>query len=105
LVLDNIDGSSSLAASISMVVEQLESRIDAVATNEVRWGTRSTLVAALSHFLELKSELELLSSKRNVDLTEDQVDALCDKVRVVSDSLASHIPPSVTHSPPYSVGE
>jgi hypothetical protein len=36
LVLDNIDGSSSLAASLSMVVELLECRIDIAATNEVR---------------------------------------------------------------------
>jgi hypothetical protein len=34
------------------------------------------LGAALSHFLELGNELELLGSGRNVDLTEDQVDAL-----------------------------
>jgi hypothetical protein len=34
------------------------------------------LVAELSHFPELKSELELLGSERNADLTVDQEDAL-----------------------------
>jgi hypothetical protein len=33
------------------------------------------LVAALSHFLELDSELELLGSGCNADLMKDQVDA------------------------------
>jgi hypothetical protein len=34
------------------------------------------LVAALSHFLELKSELGLFGFGRNADLTEDQANAL-----------------------------
>jgi hypothetical protein len=34
------------------------------------------LVAALSHFLEHKSELVLLGSRRNAYLTKDQVDSL-----------------------------
>jgi hypothetical protein len=41
------------------VVELLEGGINAVATNRVHCGTRSVLVAALSHFSELKSKLEL----------------------------------------------
>jgi hypothetical protein len=61
-VLDNIDVSSSLAASLSTVVELLKGRIDVVATNGVHWGTRSTLVVTLSHFLEMKSEMEMLRS-------------------------------------------
>jgi hypothetical protein len=75
-VLDNVDGSSSLARSLSMVVELLESRIDTAATMGVHLGTRSALVAALLHFLELKIKLELLGSRCNVDLIEDQADAL-----------------------------
>jgi hypothetical protein len=71
LVLDNVDGLSSLAASLSTVVELLEARIDASAANGVYQGTRSPLVAALSHFLELKSELELLRSEHNGDLIEN----------------------------------
>jgi hypothetical protein len=51
LVLGNADGLSLLAASLS-------------------------LVFALSNFPELKSKLELLGSKQNVDLTNDQVVAL-----------------------------
>jgi hypothetical protein len=34
------------------------------------------MVATLSHFLELDSELEILRSGCNADITEDQVDAL-----------------------------
>jgi hypothetical protein len=45
-------------------------------TNGVPWGTQSALVAALSHFLELKSELKLIGFGRNGDLTDDEVDAL-----------------------------
>jgi hypothetical protein len=71
-VLGNVDGLSSLVASLSMVAELLEGRIDIMAANGVRWGTRSALVVALSHF----PELELLESRRNADLTNDQFDAL-----------------------------
>jgi hypothetical protein len=39
LVLDSIDGPSSLVVSLSMVAELLEGRIDATATNRVCWGT------------------------------------------------------------------
>jgi hypothetical protein len=75
-VLGDVDGSSSLAASLSMVAELLEGRIDTAAANGVRWVTRSALVAALSHFLELKTELELLGSGRSADFTEDRANAL-----------------------------
>jgi hypothetical protein len=68
-------------------------------------GTRTALVAALSHFLELKSELEMLGSRSNANLTEDQAYALWTWVRVASDSLASHVPPSVAHSPPDGMGQ
>jgi hypothetical protein len=62
LMLDNADMSSSLAASMSTAVELLERRIDDTTTNGVRSWTRSALVAAMSHFQEPKSELELLGS-------------------------------------------
>jgi hypothetical protein len=68
-VLDDTDGSSSLAASLLRVVELFEGRIDAVAANGVCWGSHFMLVATVSHFLELKTELEVLRSGRNVDLT------------------------------------
>jgi hypothetical protein len=74
LVLDDVDAPSSLLASLSIVVELLESQISATATNGVRWRTWSAFVAALSHLPELKSELGLLGSERNADLIEDQVD-------------------------------
>jgi hypothetical protein len=76
LVLERADGTSSLVALLSSVVELLEDCIDVVATNGICWGTRLALVAAPSHFLELGTELQLLGSGHNTDLMEDQVDTL-----------------------------
>jgi hypothetical protein len=73
------------------VAELHEDRIDTAAANRVRWGTQSVLVAALSHFPELATELELLRSGRNVDLTENQVNALWTQGRLAFDSLASYV--------------
>jgi hypothetical protein len=100
LVLGDVDILSLLAASLSMVVEMLEAQIDIAGANGVRYGTRSALVATLSHFLELQTELELLRSGRIVDLTEDQADALSPLMSAASDSLASLIPSSVARDPP-----
>jgi hypothetical protein len=105
LVMDNIGEPSSLVASLSTVVELLWGRINTATANGVRWGTRSVLVAALSHFSELKSELELLRSRHNANQTDDQADALWTWVHAASDLLASHVPPSVTCSPPDNAGE
>jgi hypothetical protein len=76
VVLGSTNGPSSLAAYMSTVAELLEGRVYAAAANGVRWGSRSALVAAVSHFLELKTELELLGSGHSVDLTEDEADTL-----------------------------
>jgi hypothetical protein len=70
-VLDSADGSSSLAASMSMAAELLKDRINVAAANGVRWGSHSALVVVVSHF----PELEVLGSGRNADLTEDKADA------------------------------
>jgi hypothetical protein len=105
LVLNNIGKSSSLAASLSVVVELLEGQINTTTATGVRWGTQTTLVAALSHFLELEAEVELLRSGCNVDLTDDQADVLWTWVHATSDSLVSYVPPLVTHSPPDSAWE
>jgi hypothetical protein len=51
---------SSLVAALSLAMELLEDRIDAVAANGIHRGTRLMLTAALSHFTELGTELELL---------------------------------------------
>jgi hypothetical protein len=75
-MLDNVDGSFSLVVSLSTVVELLMGQIDSTVTKGVRLGTQSMLITALSHFPKLKSELELLRSRRNVDLTEDPADAV-----------------------------
>jgi hypothetical protein len=104
-VLGRADGPSSHAASLSTVVELLEGQVDAVVTNGVRWGTRSVLVAALSHFLELDAKLELLRSGHNAALMEDQVDALWILARPASDLLASHVLPSVAHGRPNGAGK
>jgi hypothetical protein len=100
MALDNADGSSSLEESLSTAVELLEGWVDATAANGVYWGTRSMLVTALSHISELDAKLELLGSGCNVDLMEDEVDALWTRVRATSNSLASHVLPSVAHIPP-----
>jgi hypothetical protein len=63
------------------------------------------LVAALSHFPELKSELELLGSRRKADLIDDQADALWPLVSVASNSLASLVPSSFARDPPDDAGE
>jgi hypothetical protein len=96
MVLDRVDGMSSLVQSLSSAVGLIDDHIDTVATNGVYWGTRSVLVATLSQFPELGAELELLGSGHNVDLTKDQVDALWTQTRQTLDTLASFVTPSVT---------
>jgi hypothetical protein len=54
-----------------MVAEEAENRINTAAANGVRWGTRSALVAILSHLPELEPELELLGSRWDADLSND----------------------------------
>jgi hypothetical protein len=103
LVLGHTGGSSSLAASLAMVAEEVENRVNTTAANGVRWGTRFALVVILSHFHELKSELELIGSGRDANLSDDQVDALWPLVSVALDSLASLVPSSLAHEPPNDV--
>jgi hypothetical protein len=105
LVLGDADGSSTQVTSMSMVAELLEGQIDTAVANGVRWGSSSTLVAAVSHFSELNVDLEVLKSGCSTGLTEDEVDALWSQVRTTADSLASHIPSSVAHNPPDCVRE
>jgi hypothetical protein len=105
LVLGDVGGSSLMATSLSAITEQLEGRIDAAATNMVRWGSRSALLAVVSDFPELDADLEVLGSKCNAGQTEDEVNALWSQVRAAADSLASHVPSSVAGSPRDSMGE
>jgi hypothetical protein len=79
--------------------------MDTEAANEVRWGSHSALVAVMLHFPELKSELELLGSEGNVDLTDHEVDALWTRVREDLDSLVPYVPSSVACNPPDGAGE
>jgi hypothetical protein len=58
------------------------------------------LVAALTHFPELGTKLELLGSRHNADLTKDQVDTLWTQARLASYSLVLYVPLSVAHGSP-----
>jgi hypothetical protein len=89
---------------LSSTAELLEGHIDATVAYRVRWGTRSALVVALLHFPELEAKLELLGSRHNVDLTEDQVDTLWTQTRLASDSLTSYVLPSAARSSPDGAG-
>jgi hypothetical protein len=53
----------------------------------------------MSHFPELKTELEVLGSERNADLTGGKADALWIQVRATSDLLPSHVRSTVAHNP------
>jgi hypothetical protein len=70
-----------------MAAEEVEKRINAAATNGVWWGTRSVLVTALSHFPKLESELEMLGSRQDTNLSDNEVGALWPLVSMASDSL------------------
>jgi hypothetical protein len=59
----------------------------------------------VSHFSELKTELEVLGSECIMDQIEDEVDALWTRMRTTSDSPASFIPSSVARNPPDGAGE
>jgi hypothetical protein len=75
-VLERSDGTSSLVASLSLAIELGKGHIDVMTTNGDRWEAGSALITALSPFLELETELVLLGSWHNTDLTEGQLDAL-----------------------------
>jgi hypothetical protein len=92
--------SSSLVVSLAMVMEEVGNRIYTVTANGVRWGTRSMLVAVLSHFPKQEPELELLGSGRDANLSDDQADALLPLVSLASDLLTSLIPSSLARGLP-----
>jgi hypothetical protein len=89
---------------MSTVVELLEDCIDPAAANGVHCGSRFALVATVSHFPELKTDLEVLRFGRNVDLTKDEADALWTQVRAASNLLASYAPSLIARNPPDSMG-
>jgi hypothetical protein len=88
LVLGDIGESSSLAASLARVAEEVENRISTTVANGVRWGTRFAFVVVLLLFPELEPELDLLESGRDGDLSDDRADALWPLLSVALDSLA-----------------
>jgi hypothetical protein len=63
-------------------------------------GAELALTVALSYFLELEVELDLLGSGYNADLTSDEMEALWARTRWASESLSSRVPPSAACGPP-----
>jgi hypothetical protein len=63
------------------------------------------LIVSLSYFTELESELVLLGSEYNTDLTSDEMEALSTRTRWALESLSSRVPPLAAHSLPNSVEE
>jgi hypothetical protein len=100
LVLGGADGLPSVAVSMSAAAELLEGWIDAATANEVRWGTRSTWVATVSHVSELETKMEVLGSRRSTCLIEDEANALWTRVRAALDSLELYVPSSVACNSP-----
>jgi hypothetical protein len=88
----DVSGSSSLAMSMSRVVNQLKRWIHAVTANGVHWGSHSALVAIVSHFSELDADLVVLESGHNAGLTEGEVENLWSRVRAATDLLVSLVP-------------
>jgi hypothetical protein len=82
-VLGDSSRSSSLVASLAKMAGEDKNQINTAAANGVEWGTRSMLVAVLSHFLELEPKLELLMSSRDTDTTNDQANVLWSLVSVL----------------------
>jgi hypothetical protein len=66
MVLDRVDGPSFLATSLSVAMELLVGQVDATAANEVRWGTRSAVVASLLHFSELEAKVAMMEDQADV---------------------------------------
>jgi hypothetical protein len=65
----------SLAVVLSPSTELIDGRVNVVAINGVHWRAWLVLTTALSHFPERESELELLGSGYNTDLTKDEMEA------------------------------
>jgi hypothetical protein len=100
LVLKGSIKTTSLAASLSSVVDLIKGHINVVTANGVHWGTRLALITTLSQFPKLEPELELLGSGHNADLTENQLDALWTRTRRASESLSSSVLPSNARNSP-----
>jgi hypothetical protein len=89
LVLDGVDGLSSLARSLFMVAELLEVRDDTAVANGVLWGL-ICVGCCLVAFPKAKNRAGAARSERNANLAEDEADALWTWVSAALDSLASN---------------
>lgn len=92
--------SSSLPAALESAMGVVEDRLDAAASSGVRWGTRSALVVALSHFPELEAELELLGSGRNAEVPDAELERLWGVTGPAADALAANVSGSTARSSP-----
>jgi hypothetical protein len=97
LVLGNVDGPSSLAASLPMVAELLEGRIDTTATSGVCWWLPYRTFGA-------KERARAAWVWAKCDITDDQADALWPLVTASSDSSASLVPSLFARDPPNDAG-
>ena len=100
LVLGASHGFSSLPAVLDSVVDVVEDRLDAMASSGVHWGTRSLLVVALSHFLELEAELGLVGSGWSAETSEAELERLWGLTRMAADNLAANVPGSMARGSP-----
>jgi hypothetical protein len=80
-LLEWSDEKPPLAVVLYLSTELIEGRVNAVAINRVQWGARLALTAVLSHFTKLESELELLWSGYNIDLTDGEMEILWTQTR------------------------
>jgi hypothetical protein len=72
-VLGRSTETPSRAVALSPSAEQIEGCVNVVAISRVHRGARLALIAVLSQFPELESELELLGFRNNADLTKDEM--------------------------------
>ena len=100
LVLGASHDPSSLPAALDSVVDAVEDRLDVAAFSGVHWGTQSSLVVVLSHFLELEAELGLLGSGRSAETSETELERLWGITRPTADRLAANVPGSMARASP-----
>jgi hypothetical protein len=68
-------------------------------------GGGLALTVALLHFPGLEVKLGMLGSGYNADLSSDEMETLWTQTCQASESLSSHVPPSIIRIPPDSAGD
>ena len=100
VVLGASQGPSSFPAALDSVVDAVEDRLDAAASSGVRWGPRSSLVVALSHFPEPEAELGLLGSGWDAETSEAELERLWELTGPTADALAANVSASMARGSP-----